>query len=408
MNATMKQPVYDFYQQRLQQVCSDQWKASIIKYLAINSPEWDQSRVWKTIWNRFNPDSRDQPYLSLLLQQDDCSWHMCLIEISLEEPANTGGNLLFNDDTLGWIKIWRFPDDPVLKELPTVYAEYKDGFDVLRYRPYKRCTFRYQVTDSPLAVFGKMFADQRGQDIHDQSRNIWRAANTGQLNFQVATPMNWNAETNTVWQTAINGEPLIDQLFSSTGADIAWRIGLAAASLPTSQLKPMMTFDGEAQMQRSIKYTRELALRIPDLADSLTDLMDALHGIHAICNNRARLKPIHGAPHAHQWLDCGDQLGLVDFDRYCLGDPELDAATFIGEMDFEDRETVPVGELNAVFLDAYQGIAGKLDNRLLQAYRSHKRLAKALKAARSIRSNGERKARRHLAFAHQALKETVS
>jgi hypothetical protein len=395
--------IYDRYQVQLNLVNSEKWKTRIIRYLTINWPKWGELKEWKTCWSRFNPDSQDQPYLSLLMQQDSCSWHMFLIEISEIEPANNGGYVLINDDVLGWIKIWCFPEDPVLTTLPTVYAEYKNGLDILRYRPYKRCTFRYQVTDSPLAVFGKIFADQRGQDIHDQSRSLWRAAITGQLNFQVATPMNWNAETNTVWQTAIDGEPLVDQLFSSTGADIAWRIGLAAASLPGSQLKPMMTFDGDAQMQRSIKYAKELALWIPDLAGSITDLMAALHGIHADHNNRARLKPIHGAPHAHQWLDCGDQLGLVDFDRFCLGDPELDAATFIGEMDFEDRETVPVDELNAVFLDAYQCVAGKLDYRLLQAYRSHKRLAKALKAARSIRSNGERKAKRHLAFAHQAL-----
>ncbi len=403
----MDKNVYDQYRQQLVLVSSDQWKYRIIDYLSIRWPEWNQTSVWKTCWSRFDPNSHDQPYLSLQLQEKGCSRHICLIEISLQEPANDGGLVLINDDVLGWIKIRRFPNDPVLSALPAVFSEYKDDFEVLRYRPYKRCTFRYQTTGSASPVFGKMFADQRGQTIHHESLALWKAANTGQLKFQVAKPMNWDAHTNTVWQTAIHGKPLVDQLFSSDGEVVAKRIGKAAASLTTSQLKPMLYFDGQAQMQRTQKYANELTQRLPVLTDSLSNLLHSLKHIHAKHSDHSRLKPIHGAPHAHQWLDCGEQLGLVDFDRFCLGDPELDAATFIGEMDFEDRKIVPVDELNAVFLDAYQSIAGKLDSELFQAYRSHKRLAKALKAARSIRTNGARKAQRHLAFAHQALKETM-
>ena len=96
-------------------------------------------------------------------------------------------------------------------------------------------------------------------------------------------------------------------------------------------------------------------------------------------------------------------MGLVDFDRICFGDPELDAATFIAEMDFEDHQAVPVEEINGLFLEAYQSVAGPLDNDLLQAYRAHKRLAKALKAARALRVDGDLKAMRHIDFACRAL-----
>jgi thiamine kinase-like enzyme len=170
-----------------------------------------------------------------------------------------------------------------------------------------------------------------------------------------------------------------------------------------SKLQPALHFDGQAQMRRSKKYAQELAKRMPDLSDSLNDLLESLALQHAQQSKEAKLKPLHGAPHAHQWLDCGDTLGLVDFDRTCLGEPELDATTFIAEMDFEDRQTVPVDELNHAFLEAYQQTAGKLDTDLLKAYRSHKRLAKALKAARFLRVNGDTKARKHLNFAHRAL-----
>jgi len=223
----------------------------------------------------------------------------------------------------------------------------------------------------------------------------------------VAKPIRWDIKRQTLWQHAIEGKPLIKQLFSSDGASIASRIGQAAGGMTQSKIEPAMQFNGQDQMQRSRKYAQELAKRLPDLTDSLNDLLQSLDLLHARQSTKFTPKPLHGAPHAHQWLDCGDRLGLVDFDRTCLGDPELDAATFIAEMDFEDRQTVPVDELNGTFLDAYQSVAGKLDNHLLNAYRSHKRLAKALKAARSLRINGDRKARQHVCFAHQALKEAL-
>jgi len=50
----------------------------------------------------------------------------------------------------------------------------------------------------------------------------------------------------------------------------------------------------------------------------------------------------------HQWLVDGDgRLGLVDFDRYALGEPELDIATFLVELETESPRAVPMAELTA-------------------------------------------------------------
>ena len=47
-------------------------------------------------------------------------------------------------------------------------------------------------------------------------------------------------------------------------------------------------------------------------------------------------RPIHGAPHPPQWLVDGDALGLIDFDRLALGDPEADVAAFMEAAAAED------------------------------------------------------------------------
>jgi hypothetical protein len=277
-----------------------------------------------------------------------------------------------------------------------------NNIEILRYRPSKRCTF--SVYSEPLAgkIFGKQFIDNRGAQIFAESQRLWNAACEERLNFTVAKPIRWDLKTQTLWHHAIEGQSLVEQLFSIDGIDIAARIGLAAAGMTRSGITPVLQFDGNSQLLRTTKYANELVVRVPDLSNDLKKILHRLHVIHA--RSATEPKPLHGAPHAHQWLNCGDRLGLVDFDRTCMGEPELDAATFIAEMDFEDREKVPVEELNGTFLDAYQYIAGKLDKQLLAAYRSHKRLAKALKAVRSLRVNGDKKARKHLAYADQALR----
>ncbi len=393
---------YELHRDKFRLILQNAWRVNTIQMYAEHWVEWDPTVEWNKCYGRFDPGC--EPHITLLLQQSDCSLHMCLIEIFKHKPDQQPGTLQYYDKELGWLRGKRFPDDPILKHLPSV-LETEQEIEVLRYRPYKRCTFSSYSSHFSNRIFGKHFADNRGAQIFSESQRLWNAACEGRLGFKVAQSICWNIKNQTLWQHAIDGKPLVKQLFSDNGIIIAADIGQAAASITISGIQPAMHFDGKAQMQRSTKYAHELSTRLPDLSQTLSDLLQSLRLLHACSPDASNHKPLYGAQHAHQWLDCGDHLGLVDFDRICCGDPELDAATFIAEMDFEDRKSVPVDELNGTFLDAYQHTAGKLNLQLLQAYRSHKRLAKALKAARSIRMYGERMARQYLFYAQQALRD---
>ncbi len=393
---------YESYRDELSLIIQKQRQLNIIQSFAEQWKNWNCSVAWNMCFGRFDPNC--EPHITLLLQQSDHSTNLCLIEVFKIKPEQQPGTQQYYDSELGWLRGRRFPDDPILKHLPSV-LETEQDIEVLRYRPFKRCTFSSYSHQFSDRIFGKQFADNRGAQIFSESQRLWNSSCEGHLDFEVAESICWNIKTQTLWQHAIDGKPLVKQLFSNHGVSLASRIGRAVATLNQSGIQPAHRFDGEKQMQRSSKYAQELARRLPDLSQSLTNLLQTLHVLHSQHSDKSNFKPLHGAPHAHQWLDCGDHLGLVDFDRICIGDPELDAATFIAEMDFENRKTVPVDELNGTFLDAYQQTAGKLNLPLLQAYRSHKRLAKALKAARSLRINGDVKARQHLGYAHQALKD---
>jgi aminoglycoside phosphotransferase (APT) family kinase protein len=131
-------------------------------------------------------------------------------------------------------------------------------------------------------------------------------------------------------------------------------------------------------------------------------LLARLGAVHAALAPH-ELRPIHGDPHADQWLDCGERLGLLDFESFALGDPELDAAVFLAELDFEDALELPVAQLEAAYVGGAESAGLAFDRKRLRAYRGHKRLAKALRSARAFRPDGGAHSAAHLGLALECV-----
>jgi aminoglycoside phosphotransferase (APT) family kinase protein len=101
-------------------------------------------------------------------------------------------------------------------------------------------------------------------------------------------------------------------------------------------------------------------------------------------------------------------LGLVDFDRIALGDPEYDVASFLTELEFKDKGRGRISKVTKAFRDGYESIALPLDPSRLQTYRAHKWLAKALRALGKIQINGASRAQQCLFHALECLSEKNS
>ncbi|HJR37431.1 MAG TPA: phosphotransferase, partial [Nocardioidaceae bacterium] len=134
------------------------------------------------------------------------------------------------------------------------------------------------------------------------------------------------------------------------------------------------------------------------LADELRRAGDALARAHQDLASR-RLVPAHGAAHMNQWLvDDDGRLGLVDFDRFALGEPEFDVATFLVELRAESSSLLlPHRELEAAVLEGFRETGGELDDQRLGLYARHKRLAKVARTAAALRPDAEQRATRELA-----------
>ena len=109
-------------------------------------------------------------------------------------------------------------------------------------------------------------------------------------------------------------------------------------------------------------------------------------------------------PVRDQWLDDGATLGLVDFDRFCWSDPELDAATFLGALEFDTELRQSIDDLRAALLDGFRRSSYVIDERRWAAYRVDIRLRKVARTAMAIRPDGDERAARHLGAVADALR----
>jgi hypothetical protein len=85
----------------------------------------------------------------------------------------------------------------------------------------------------------------------------------------------------------------------------------------------------------------------------------------------------------------------------------LDAGVMLADLDALDDPAVPAARLGLGLLDGYRAAGIALREPLVQAYRAHRQLAKALRAAQSIRPDGDRRASKAAVRADRILRDGV-
>jgi len=355
-------------------------------------------RDWRYPFTRFNPGS--EPYARLLLESREASQELVHVDVHDARPPSNGG-VVVRAAGIGWLSPARFPDDPALAGLSELMAT-PGAKTVMRYRPLQRCTLR--VEQAGQVRFAKLFADHSGESAHAAAVAVHQAGQGGELCCDVPRPLSFDAGTGTLWLEAVPGTPAAPRLYSRGGAPLARRMGLAAASLTRSGLRPRRSFDRDAQLALSMDQCAELRARVPALAPALRTFLELLLEAGAAAPVHP-LRPIHGDLDPSQWLATNDSVGLVDFERLALGDPELDVATFLTEVESENPRRAPIEQLGAAFLAGFESVSGPLDRGLLRLYRAQRRLHKALRASQTLRPDGDRRAEKRLSRAIACLEE---
>jgi aminoglycoside phosphotransferase (APT) family kinase protein len=291
---------------------------------------------------------------------------------------------------LGPLRIVEFPHDAALPGLGEVVAML-ERVQVVRYRPGKRCTLRGFADGEERFV--KVV--QGGERLYRDAQVLWAGRQAGAIGFAVAEPHAWHAPTASFWQGVVPGRPVTPEVFGPDAQRFAHRLGAALGELARSKLAPSQHCPAEAQLRRTSRALARTALALPSLGHRLGQVRVELERRHGALAPRPPV-PIHGAPHVHQWLLDGSQLGLIDFDRFALGDPEFDLATFVAELDTERAMQQPVAAVEAAWVEGFESIGPRMDSSLAWLYRVHKRLSKVTRTAWAIRPDAARRADQHL------------
>jgi len=358
-------------------------------------PEGFQRDEWTQLYARFHPDRA--PFATLVLERPGQARQIVRVDAFEEAPRH--GTVM--ESEAGWLRVAAFPSDPALRSLPALLAR-RGAHEVVRYRPYRRCTIRFHGAGG--VSYAKVFADRRGERIHTEAVDLWAAAERGELAFAVPRPRRYERRARTLWQSSVAGHPVRLGLSGPRGSDLARRMGFALASLASAEFSPRRVLVPPSMVPVTARAAAELVRRVPELEPEVRRLLCRLHRRLAAARPRP-LGPVHGNPHAGQWLHHARGVGLVDFDGAAFGQPELDAASFLAGLEFEDGSRVPVQRLSAAFLAGYEASGRSLDPQLMATYRAYRRMAKALRTACSLRPDGDDRARRHVERALASLGE---
>jgi hypothetical protein len=82
--------------------------------------------------------------------------------------------------------------------------------------------------------------------------------------------------------------------------------------------------------------------------------------------------------------------------RRALGEPELDVATFLVELESESPRAVGMAELEVAAAAGFRAAGRRLDPHRLALWTAHKRLAKVARTAAALRPNAEARSLAHL------------
>ncbi len=375
----------------LEAIADSDTTTAMIDRIGCDHGWWQPGHRWKRTWSRITDPAAG--YVTMTFEAANTGGRLgCTVEVG---PAD------ISSDGLTASRVRPFPEDPMLPALATALARFDDAI-VKRYRPSRRCTMRLPESEHRPEQYLKVFPDSRAVRLHAECRHLHHLAQAGHLGFAVATPGELWQDIDAFSQLIVDGEPVSPLLRSDCGPALSRAMGAAAATLTKAPLQPESAHTVEDELRRFLRRRCVVATVAPSAEGRLAELEFRLRRAHDALPTRP-LRPIHGSPHPSQWLVHQGQLGLVDFDRLCLGDPEFDVATFAGEVDFERWDTRD--DVIAGFMSGYEDEFGPLDKQRMALYRTHKRFAKVYRTATSARVDADRRLIEHLDRTLECLPE---
>jgi aminoglycoside phosphotransferase (APT) family kinase protein len=225
--------------------------------------------------------------------------------------------------------------------------------DVLNHKPGRRCTVRYVIgpAEKAYAVVGKWYrAPGQAPSMHALLASL--------LSTGISLPPLLFGSEHVVIQRFVAGQELRFLVHQEDTRPFA-EAGEWLARLHSIESAPGLKHKSASHELAKVQgWCRELSETLPETAEALDALAKTLTAASSMLAE-VRPAPIHRDYYPANLLWDGDTLWGIDFDQMALGDPALDAASFLAQLEkIVIRDGIDTRHLTAktsAFVDAYRG-----------------------------------------------------
>jgi hypothetical protein len=218
---------------------------------------------------------------------------------------------------------------------------------VLSYKPGTRGTILYNLEyPSDLAgrgwpeiVIGKTYRGDKGRIAYEGMRALWQSPLAAGDVVTIAEPLAYLPDLKVLFQRSIPEERILEDVLKAALRDGSPEAldelyyfvrkaaeGLAALHSSKAHYGEVVTWADRLPDVR--KIVDRLVVPVPALAGAMMPLLDRLEALDAAQPAGAPV-PTHGTFKPEQVLIRGRQIGLIDFDEFCMAEPALDIAVFL-------------------------------------------------------------------------------
>jgi thiamine kinase-like enzyme len=219
---------------------------------------------------------------------------------------------------------------------------------IMRYTPGSRCTILYRLTYPdgvskdrgwPELVVAKTYKGGKGKHAYAGMRALWESPFRKHGDVTLAEPLAYLPELNVLVQGPIREEQTLQELIASavranTPAaidelyDFVRRTAAGLAGLHSSEVRFGEVRSWEDELAEVRGVVDNIASAVPSVATAAEPLLAQLEAL-AAQHPADQIMTIHGTFRPGQALIYQGQIGFIDFDSFCQGEPALDLSLFL-------------------------------------------------------------------------------
>ena len=273
--------------------------------------------------------------------------------------------------------VWALPNGPKLQSAricldPKIFSEFltEHGLglssldpipqppQLMRYVPGRRTLFRYEeahVSEKPV-LYIKVYRPGLDQVAAKTLNTLACWARRGTFSFQFPRILVHDQLEHILVMDEVPGSQL-SSLIATAGLEVFAAVGHALASLHLSEIRPIASWSPAKEVTALRKAMAEVELALPAFSPLIQVLLQVIERRKEefSWNEGA---PIHGNLHGDQILvDGSTNVGIVDWDDLCEGDPLYDIGRLIAHLIFvstrEKTDSSRVARCLESLLDSY-------------------------------------------------------